>query len=91
MSHNNNNNNSISFDDSKLQTLLDEYDITCIYIIDDNSIMFRCGAYFQQAGGVIVTRNNTIPSSHYPNMGFDDDRVNLHKISDGLYSYTAGL
>lgn len=87
----NDNNNLISFDDSDLQKLFDKYDVSFVYIINDNSIMFSCGAYFQQTGGVIITRNNVTPSSYYPNMGFDNDNVRLHKISDGIYSYTAGL
>lgn len=62
-----------------------------MYIIDEDSIMFNCGAYFQPTGGVIITRNGVVPKTHYENRGFDGDVIDLGKIDVGVYSYRAGL
>lgn len=78
-------------DENNINNILQKYDVVSVYIIDKDSIMFNCGAYFQQAGGVITTRNSVEPTTNYKNRGFDGDKIHLNKIDKGIYSYTAGV
>jgi hypothetical protein len=78
-------------DDNNINNILQKYDVVSVNIIDKDSIMFNCGAYFQQTGGVIITRNSVEPTTNYKNRGFDGDKIYLNKINKGIYSYTAGL
>lgn len=78
-------------EDNNINTILQKYDIVSVFIIDKDIIMFDCGAYFQQAGGVIITRNSAVPKTLYKDRGFDGNKINLNKVDKGIYSYTAGL
>lgn len=78
-------------DDSNTNNILQKYDVSSVFIIDNDTIMFDCGAYFQQAGGVIITRNSAVPKTIIKDRGFDGNRINLITINKGIYSYTAGL
>lgn len=78
-------------EDDNINNILQKYDVVSVYIIDKDSIMFNCGAYFQQTGGVIITRNNVEPETKYKNRGFDNNKIYINKIDKGIYSYTAGL
>jgi hypothetical protein len=77
--------------DNNINNILQKYDIVSVFIIDKDIIIFNCGAYFQQAGGVIITRNSAVPKTIYKDRGFDGNKINLNKIDKGIYSYTAGL
>ena len=78
-------------DNDNVNSIIQKYDVVSVYIIDENSIMFNCGSCFQQAGGVIITRNDVEPKDNYENMGFDGDVIDLNKIDEGIYAYKAGL
>ncbi len=83
----------IIIDENILQSC-SENDITWIAYLDENTVVLGGGGMFQSATGFIVT-NGAEPKNlnkHCERFGFDSDTFKIEKkISDCLYSYSAGL
>ena len=69
-------------------------DSPSVSYLDEHTVFVEYGAYFQSVSGYLITDGKkSYPDSYLeiPGSGYDGSRIYIHKESDNIYSWSAGL